>query len=244
MEFLSLHFGAGGRTLRVIHTTMSDFNPDNPSDSEGDDDLGGLAWTEFDWERYLREQDDVIHRYIGFYELTGDAPDRLEKVARHMGWAFEGEADDEDDTDDDSDDDDDIEPYTIHKNCIYVATKAIFLKLTREWERMAGDAKNVPQPLAVAFTGALGRAESHAVLAAHALDFGDFAMAVSLYKRAHAAISRAISMLDENAGRPAAALAQYRERAVPMLFDLREITLMMMRDCRKEIDSPAADDDE
>ena len=44
---------------------MNDFDSENPSENEWEEQ-GGLAWNEFDWERYLREQDEAIHRYLGF----------------------------------------------------------------------------------------------------------------------------------------------------------------------------------
>ncbi|AWI09990.1 hypothetical protein CKA38_12675 [Ereboglobus luteus] len=224
--------------VALFNAAMSSFDPNNPSDSD-DDDVGGVAWNEFDWEHYLREQDDTIHRYIGFYELLLRDENRLEKAAAHMGWRLSSnEADD----DDDDDEDDDQGPYTVHKNYIYVALRAIHLKLTREWERIAMNPASVPQPLAVAFSGALHRGESHAVLAVHALDFGDFAMAVSLFKRMFGEINRAIAILDEKAARHSTVLAKYRTEALCMLFDLREISLRMMEDCRGAIELPAEDD--
>jgi hypothetical protein len=218
---------------------MNNFDPNNPSDSE-DDDLGGLAWNEFDWEHYLREQDDVMHRYIGFYELFAHDDERLEKVARNMGWAMSPDEADENEDDGDAEGD----PYTVQKNYIYVATRAIYLKLEREWERIAPDPGCVPQRLAVAFLSALNRGESSAVLAVHALDLGDFAMAVSLFKRTCGEINRAIAILDEKAAGYSSALSKYRADALCMLFDLREISLRMMDDCREAIDAPVDDESE
>ncbi|MDR1009699.1 MAG: hypothetical protein LBM04_00955 [Opitutaceae bacterium] len=216
---------------------MNNFDPNNPSDSE-DDDLGGLAWNEFDWEHYLREQDDVIHRYIGFYELFTRDDERLEKVARNMGWAMSPSEAEENEDDGDAGGG----PYTIQQNYIYVATRAIYLKLGREWERIAPDPALVPQRLAVAFLSALNRGESGAVLAVHALDMGDFAMAISLFKRTYGEINRAIAILDEKAAGHSPALLKYRADALRMLFDLREISLRMMDECREAIDSPADDE--
>lgn len=219
---------------------MRDFDPDNFSNPE-DDDIGGVAWSEFDWEHYLREQDDVLLRYVGFYELFEHDEERLEKVARSMGWAMsqaEAEAREDDAEDDEPG------PYTVHENYIYVAIRAIYMKMTREWERIAADPERVPQRLAVEFLGALNRGEANAMLAVHALDLGDFTMAVSLFKRTFAAINRAIAILDEKASGHSASLAKFRERALRMLFDLREIALRMMDECREAIGPPVDDDPE
>ena len=45
---------------------MSDFDSDNLSENEWEEN-GDLAWNEFDWEVYLREQEGAVHRYLGFY---------------------------------------------------------------------------------------------------------------------------------------------------------------------------------
>ncbi len=234
-------FWGRGAHVPTLASSMNDFDPNNPSNFEDDDDLGGIAWNEFDWEHYLREQDDVIHRYIGFYEMLASHGDRLEQVASRMGWAL---TPDESDDDDDDDDDDEGGPYTVQKNYIYVAARAIYLKLTHSWEQIAADPARVPQRLALAFLGALHRGESNAVLAVHALDLGDFAMAVSLFKRTFSDINRAIAILDEQADGCSPALAKYRIAAMKMLFDLREISLRMMDDCRDAIDASPGDDSE
>src|SRR5882724_506420 len=107
-------------------------------DSEGSpeqewDDRGDLAWNEFDWERYLREQDEAIHRYLRFYDSCQSEPDRIDAVAEKMGWG-------QDDLDDDTRANDDAElpdaddVYTLHKNPIFISTKAISLGLRRSWE--------------------------------------------------------------------------------------------------------------
>jgi len=62
---------------------MSNFETDGPSDNEWED-RGELAWNEFDWEKYLREQDDVIHRYLAFYEQLKDHDDRIDEAAHRF----------------------------------------------------------------------------------------------------------------------------------------------------------------
>jgi len=213
---------------------MSGFNPNNPEDFEDDfenDNLEGLAWNEFDWEQYLREQDDALFRYLGFYESFVNDPERLTKISECMGWVMP-----EDGDEDDADDDDFDEPYTIQKNCIFVSTKALYLNLTRAWERIADNAARVPQALALAYQASLHRGEGNAMLAIHALDYGDYAMTVSLFKRALDELNRSLMLLDENAARLSPALAQYRERALPQIFDLREIWLEMIHECRLAIE--------
>lgn len=220
---------------------MSDFDPNNPSDFEGDE-RGDLAWNEFDWEQYLREQDDVVLRYVAFYETLNQHPDRLAEVAVAMGWDRELWASDPDLDDEEEDalspDEWDAGPYTFHKNYIYVATKAIYMTLKRGWEAVADRPERVPQRTALTYQTALYRGEEQALLAIQALDFGDYAMAISLFKRALSGLNQTLSLLNADADPVSRALARYRTEAIPRLFDLREIWLRMMRECRQILERP------
>ena len=104
---------------------MSDFDPDNLSENEWEEN-GDLAWNEFDWERYLREQDRSIDRYLGYYEALKAGPERIDEVADRMGWdrtdAEEGEDRENPEKTVFSD-----EIYTLQKNPVFIATKALFL---------------------------------------------------------------------------------------------------------------------
>ncbi|HEX2852999.1 MAG TPA: hypothetical protein VHO24_07170 [Opitutaceae bacterium] len=230
---------------------MSNFDSDGGAENEWDE-RGDLAWNEFDWERYLREQDESIHRYLRFYESFKGHNDRIDEVADLMGWGQGDWTDDDsgaEDTasaksDDDEDDfeDDDGEVYTLHKNPIFIATKAICLSLKRRWELAAGDSGKVPQPLALALLAALHREEEEAIHAIHALDFGDYAMAISLFKRALSSLNGSLALLNNEAAVKYRAVAAYREDALPRLFDLREIWLRVIAECREELERPAEDE--
>src|SRR5690606_19803124 len=219
---------------------MSNFDSEGPSENEWED-RGELAWNEFDWEQYLRDQDECIQRYIGFYELLEGRSDRLDEAAHRMGW-------DEDSWSSDSEfeapanfaetapelpstGERDADPYTLHKNPVFIATKGIMLTLVRGWEQTAAEASRVPQPLALRFHSLLHRAEQQAMFAISALDFGDYAMAISLLKRALRELNACFACLSHEAA-PSKAFGDFRDRAIPRLFDLREIWLRVMHECR------------
>lgn len=213
---------------------MSDFDSQGPSDDDWSE-RGDLAWNEFDWERYLREQDETIQRYLGLYEAYRREADRIDVVADRMGWE-PPEATEEPEQPEEEDFEEEGEVYTLHKNPVFIATRAIYLGLRRPWELLAGDVRKVPPTLALAYLGSLHAGEDHAIHAIHALDFGDYAMAVSLFKRALAALNRSLSLLTESpACAKGAAAGAYREDAVPRLFDLREIWLRVIQECRDEL---------
>jgi len=44
------------------------------------------CWDEYDWERFLQEQERRTEKYMGLIEKYMDHPDRDEIIAREMGW--------------------------------------------------------------------------------------------------------------------------------------------------------------
>jgi hypothetical protein len=222
---------------------MNDFNADGPSDNEWDEQ-GELAWNEFDWERYLREQDESVQRYLAFYEKLKDTPERIDEVAHLMGWddgdwssdvESTPELDGSNQVEETPVDYDDLEPYTLHKHPVFVSTKAIYFGLRRSWEKIAGDGAKVPQSLALGFQTSLFRGEEQAGLAIQALDLGDYAMAISLFKRALRELNASLALIDDSTAVRHRALATYRDDARPKLFDLREIWLRVINECRDEL---------
>ncbi len=222
---------------------MSDFEYDSFPENDWDG-CGDLAWNEFDWEHYLREQDDVLHRYLGHYESAKGNPERIDEVARLMGWDDGeqcAEASDDERSQKDARDEElglggaSIDPYTLHNNPVFIATKAIYLSLKRSWERLAADAAKVSQPLAVSMLTSLCRGEEQAVLGVQALDLGDFAMAVSLLKRALDELDGTLALMTGPAGVASRGMSSWSDDALPRLFDLREIWLRVMAECRVEL---------
>lgn len=230
---------------------MSNFDPNSPSENDWDE-RGDLAWNEFDWEQYLREQDDVLHRYLAFYEQLRDHPERIDEVAHFMRWdegvwSTDASSNAEDDETDRAADDDEAdfraEPYTLHKSPVFIATKAIYLSVKRAWERIATDPAKVPQPLAIAFQTSLHRGEEHATLAVQALDFGDYAMATSLLKRALGELNQTLALIESGMAQPSRALKNFHDDTLPRLFDLREVWLRVMNECRQELQRPVDGDE-
>src|SRR5436853_2222492 len=54
------------------------------SDFEGERE--GI-WDEYDWERFLQQQDQRTEKYMELLEKYIDDPQRDEIIAREMGWA-------------------------------------------------------------------------------------------------------------------------------------------------------------
>jgi hypothetical protein len=226
---------------------MSNFDSDGGPEFEWED-RGDLAWNEFDWERYLREQDEAIERYLRFYDACRECADRLDQVAEKMNWSQDDWTDDgeDDDVETETAENEEFEEsedvYTLHKNPIFIATKAIYLGLNRSWQELAAQSAKAPQGMAVALQASLHAGEDHAVQAIHALDFGDYAMAVSLFKRALSALNGTFALLHGDAVAASPAVESWRDQALPRLFDLREIWLRVMSECRDELERPLDDE--
>jgi len=218
---------------------MKDFDSDGSSENEWED-RGDLAWNEFDWEKYLRDQDETILRYLAYYDTFKDLPERIDEIAERMGWdqATSRDADEDDEDEDDEDFEDPEDVYTLHKNPIFVATRALYLSLRRHWLITSANGDKNPPASAQAYLDALHRGESVAMEAIHALDFGDYAMAIALFKRALRAWNQSLALLDATATDKSAAGAAYRTDARQRLFDLREIWLRVIAECRAELDRP------
>ena len=223
------------------------------------DDTWDLAWSEFDWERHLRQQDKAVQTYLSHYDKLTERADRIDEVAHLMGW------DQEEWTNDDvesanafsegdfsvsgnmngrNDAGKSADPYTLHKHPVYVSTRALFLWLQRSWEFVApACGSRMPVRVAVAFVTALSRAEQNSLMATQALDVGDFSLAVSQVKRAMSDLNAAFRQIQSLEDNLHPAFAQFRHQAKIRLFDIREIWLRVMRDCREELDRRVGEDE-
>ena len=47
------------------------------------------AWDEYEWERFLQQQDQKTEKYMELLEKYIDDPQRDEIVAREMGWCHQ-----------------------------------------------------------------------------------------------------------------------------------------------------------
>lgn len=211
-----------------------------PKDSDGSSDSdfgdsGDLHWSEFDWEKYLRSQDDIIHRYLGFYEQLADSEDRIDDAAQLMGWNDAAESDlTEDQPEEAQQEAADIEPYTLQRNPVYIATTAIYLSVTRLWERHAIDHSAIPASITVGLLSSLHRGERQAILGIQALDLGDYTMTISLLKRAMRELNESLNYLNAETEK-SDALGTFRDQALPRLFDLREVWLRVIAECRDAV---------
>lgn len=216
---------------------MINQDSDNSSDNEGED-RSELSWTEMEWEKYLSEHEASVSEYLKHYDQLATTPDRIDEVARRLNWELETLDDPADELDDDDDDlengfDADWEPYTLHRNPVYVSSKALYVSLIANWERIAAHPGRISPALGLAVLGSLFRGRENALQAVQALDLGDYSLAICFFKRSLRELNDTLARLGaENTG-DAQLLSRYRDYALPRLFDLREIWLRVMAECRQ-----------
>lgn len=202
------------------------------------EDRGELAWTELDWQKYLDTQESAVRDYIKHYDQLPEAVDRVDEAARRMGWELaetpESLADDEA-RDEEADDafDGDWDPYTLHRNPVYISTRALYVSLLAHWERVAAQPDRVPAALGITLQALLYRGNEQALQAVQALEMGDYTLAVCLFKRALRELNLTLARLSQPDVAETPLAMRYREYAMPRLFDLREIWLRVMNECRQ-----------
>lgn len=208
---------------------------DDGDQPQGDfDGSGNASWGEADWAGYLHRNDLEVGRFLSYYAEVKNLPDRLDVSARRMGWenADWAPGDSPDEADDADEEAVDL-PYCIHQHPVYVVARALSLQLVHCFRRLCADAgPQVPALVAADVMRAFWDAEHQMVMAINATDTGDLPLALVHMKRALGAINYAIGL---SAGLPAAARLSSAEAAQDIestLFDLREVCLRVMADCR------------
>ncbi len=223
--------------------------------SEGDwENRGELAWSEFDWQQYLKQNEKEIARFLALYLQYKHEPTHLDTVAKLMEWGDDdwAPADDHEarhrsqtttataeatppapPPEDEEDDDEQV--YTIHRHPVFIATRGLYQHIYQVWEHFMGPANPFANPqLAWKFGSSLHAGELNAIMAIHALDLLDFTLAICHLKNALSAVNHSQSMLQMLPPVHTAHHVAFFREIQTALFDLREIWLRVMSDCREE----------
>jgi hypothetical protein len=232
-----VHFNAARRIPYMM-------NPDSDGLFDNDwDDCGELSWTEADWQKYLASQETAVREYIKHYDQLPATMQRIDEAARLMGWelaedpATTGQEvakgiEDLDEMDEDVFEGD-WDPYTLHRNPVYISTRALYLSLLAHWERVAAQPDRVPPALGITLQALLYRGNEQALQAVQSLEMGDYTLAVLLFKKALRELNLTLTRLNEPDASATPLAVRFREYAMPRLFDLREIWLRVMNECRQ-----------
>ena len=133
--------------------------------------------------------------------------------------------------------DGDLDPYTLHRNPVFVATRAIFAGLAECVEQAAIAGSSLAPADAFPLLRLLNAAEMAVVLGVQSLDLGDNTLGISQLKRALGLLNAAMGRLPEQPESETEANSLARA-ALPRIFDLREICLRVIREGRLEQQGP------
>lgn len=227
---------------------MSNYNFDNPQDGEWDD-RGEIFWNEFDWKKYLERHEEEIKRFRGLYNQHLNEPNHLDAVAQMMGWDMQdwtpADEDGLDETDFSPEEDaEDFDPYTLHRHPVYVVTRALFRELRELWENYYKSMRpNASRRAIWDYATHLGECETGMILAVQSMDMGDYSLSVMQLKHTLVLWNKVIHALATLTEPPSLLTMQVREASRFRLFDLREMCLRVMNDCRMEMQRPDGDAD-
>ena len=217
---------------------------------EGDwDEKGHLAWNEYDWKRYLNNSEEETSRFLSLYLKMRNQASRLDDIAHTLGWDREdmGGGPYPDDTQSDElteplalnhpheefPDSDEFDPYTIHRHPVFIVTRALYkymsegLDLLIELESAELNARTVHL-----YHRSLSSGEHNAIMAVNALDMGDFNLCICHLKSALSILNQSLAMLQQFPS--SEAFAHYANDATAAIFDLRELWLRVLHECREE----------
>ncbi len=199
------------------------------------------AWDEYDWERFLQQQDQKTEKYMELLEKYLDDPQRDQIIAREMGWTHLLDAKDwnsEVDAILDGDDDHEfeeagegvLESDSFENHTLYRAAFALTIWTDRLFDQNPA-LQNEPAAVKLATHSALASAKLAAALSDDGVD--EIGMTIAYLKRALKAITVSMDAAAQLAGEKLITAEQHgvlQQR----LFQVRDGIISLMGDYRGE----------
>jgi len=200
-------------------------------------------WDEYEWERFLQQQDGKTEKYMRLLETYLDDPERDEIIAREMGWTQLLDANDwsaelDELLDESASEEDDVvventsrSAEVFEEHDLYRAAFALTIWIDQLFDQNAS-LQNEPAAVKLATHAALASAKLAAALSGDNLD--EIGMTIAYLKRALKAITismEAAAQLRKPAGqisRSQYAVLQQR------LFRVRDGIIALMGEYRAE----------
>jgi hypothetical protein len=202
-------------------------------------------WDEYDWERFLQQQDRKTERYMELFEKYIDDPERDRIIAREMGWNHLFDGDDRDWTEEAapcfSEEMDMLEEelaagreeeggdgFEMHP--LYQAAFALTIWLDQLFDEL-GDLQNHPAAVKLATQSAVASAKLAAALSED--DTDELGMNIAYLKRALKAVTNALDAAEHL--KKEVRLAPERHAALRQrLFQIRDHIIILMGELRLE----------
>ncbi len=213
-------------------------------------------WGEADWRRYLTAADREVFRFLNFYRRFRRFPEHLDLTAHLMGWdTAEWEPDEaflatpvgrlfeQLRTSPESSSTEMDQPLTAHRHPVFIAARGLVARLRALWDMLL---RNHPAAredgiFSWSYANGLNRAEMHSILGAQSLDLGDLELAICHFKDTLAAVNELLRLVQS---RSQAKNQVFAVEATDILFDLREVCLRVLSECREDIAGEHLDGDD
>jgi len=192
------------------------------------------VWDEYDWERFLQEQDRTTEKYFGLLDKYEDHPDRDALIAKEMGWE-NGEADVEIEEIEGVEElefgDDDSEQFHVFsRSPIYRDTLRLHRWISL-WIESDEKLKDHPYAVSLATRAAICGAKLSAALCGD--DEAEIGMTIAYLKRA---LKAANDALESCAKLTAAGMLSGRQPSTVrrLIFRIRDQVIILMNEYRAE----------
>ncbi len=201
------------------------------------------AWDEYEWERFLQQQDQKTEKYMELLEKYIDDPQRDEIVAREMGWYHRSEDTSEDWNDEaesfleeeDEDEISDLEPLTsfaesFEQHVLYRAAFALTIWIDQLFEKNPA-LQNDPAAVKLATHSALAAAKLAAALSDEEAE--ELGMTIAYLKRALKAVTVAMEASAQLLAEKSITRLQH-SALKQRIFQVRDGIILLMGEFRGE----------
>ncbi len=202
------------------------------------------AWDEYEWERFLQQQDQKTEKYMELLEKYIDDPQRDEIVAREMGWYHQAEESGEEWNEDpdlqfeEEGSEEGILPSQLINDCaesfeqhvLYRAAFSLTIWIDRLFERKAS-LQNDPAAVKLATHAALASAKLAAALSDEEAE--ELGMTIAYLKRSLKAITVAMDASAQLIGEKSLTREQHAVLQ-QRLFQVRDGIILLMGEFRGE----------
>jgi hypothetical protein len=201
------------------------------------------VWDEYDWERFLQQQDHKTEKYMELLERYLDDPQRDQIIAQEMGWTqlleakdWSAEVDalldgDRDEIDEEDDGADDVAPAeTFEDHSLYRGAFALTIWIDQLFDQDPS-LQNEPAAVKLATHAALASAKLAAALSDDDVD--EIGMTIAYLKRALKAITMSMEGAAQLLGDKHITSAQYTA-VQQRLFQVRDGIITLMGQYRGE----------
>ncbi|MBV9673473.1 MAG: hypothetical protein JO076_11705 [Verrucomicrobia bacterium] len=195
------------------------------------------AWDEYDWERFLQQQDSKTERYMELFEKYIDDPNRDQIIAQEMGWTHlfdqpaEGPEEVEFDSDyQEGDDREDEAEEVFESHPLYQNAFSLTVWIDQLFDELPNVASN---PLGVKLASHAAVASAKLAAALSDQETEEIGMTIAYLKRALRAISTGMEAATQLSRDGILKIRQFEELN-KRLFQVRDSIIVMMGDLRAE----------